>query len=93
MSRFIKSHSNYVLKSKHQAIKDGTIWERDITTIGALNQFSPGQMPIYQTSNFIISVRGDSRVTNQYNSTSWDENENSGTVWTLDAIEGLVSED
>lgn len=93
MGRFIKSHSNYVLKSKHQAIKDGTIWERDITTIGALNQFSPGQMPIYQSSNFIISVRGDSRVTNQYNSTSWDENENSGTVWTLDAIEGLVSED
>ncbi len=90
---FIKSHSNYVLKSKHQAIKDGTIWERDITTIGALNQFSPGQMPIYQSSNFIISVRGDSRVTNQYNSVSWDENENSGTVWTLDAIEGLVSED
>lgn len=90
---YIKSHSNYVLKSKHQTIKDGTIWERDITTIGALNQFSPGQMPIYQTSNFIISVRGDSRVTNQYNSTSWDENENSGTVWTLDAIEGLISED
>lgn len=92
MGRFIKSHSNYVLKSKHQAIKDGTIWERDITTIGALNQFSPGQMPIYQTSNFIISVRGDSKVTNQYNSTSWNENGNSGTVWTLDAIEGLVSE-
>lgn len=90
---YIKSHSNYVLKSKHQDIKDGTIWERDITTIGALNQFSPGQMPIYQTSNFIISVRGDSKVTNQYNSTSWDENEHSGTVWTLDAIEGLISED
>jgi hypothetical protein len=50
-------------------------------------------MPIYQTSNFIISVRGDSKVTNQYNSTSWDENENSGTVWTLNAIEGLISED
>lgn len=93
MGRFIKSHSNYVLKSKHQTTNDGTIWERDITTIGALNQFSPGQMPIYQSSNFIISVRGDSKVRNQYNSTNWDENENSGTVWTLDAIEGLVSED
>jgi hypothetical protein len=65
MGRFIKSHSNYVLKSKHQTTNDGTIWERDITTIGALNQFSPGQMPIYQSSNFIISVRGDSKVRNQ----------------------------
>ena len=90
---FIKSHSNYVLKSKHQAINDGTIWERDITTIGALNQFSPGQVPIYQSSNFIISVRGDSRVTNQYNTTKWDENDASGTVWTLESIEGMISDD
>lgn len=38
---FIKSHSNYVLKKNHQTISDGTIWERDITTIGGVNQFSP----------------------------------------------------
>ena len=90
---YIKSHSNYVLRSKHQLTNDGTIWERDITTIGALNQFSPGQTPIYQSSNFIISVRGDSKVTNQYNSKNWDENEISGSVWTLDTLSDCLSDD
>lgn len=53
---YIKSHSNYVLKSRHQLTNDGTILERDITTIGGLNQFSKGQVPIYKSSNFIITV-------------------------------------
>ncbi len=88
---FIKSHSNYVLKKKHQTISDGTIWERDITTIGGVNQFSPGQVPIYKSSNFIITVRNDGKVANQYNKTKWKENE-SGDTWTLETISGMTSE-
>ena len=88
---FIKSHSNYVLKKNHQTISDGTIWERDITTIGGVNQFSPGQVPIYKSSNFIITVRNDGKVANQYNKTKWKENE-SGDTWTLETISGMTSE-
>ena len=88
---FIKSHSNYVLKNKHQTISDGTIWERDITTIGGVNQFSPGQVPIYKSGNFIITVRNDGKVANQYNKTKWKENE-SGDTWTLETISGMTSE-
>ena len=88
---FIKSHSNYVLKKKHQTISDGTIWERDITTIGGVNQFSPGQIPIYKSNNFIITVRNDGKVANQYNQTKWKENE-SGNTWTLETISGMTSE-
>ena len=87
----IKSHSNYVLKSKHQTINDGTIWERDITTIGGLNQFAPGQTPIYKSSNFIITVRDDRRTSNQYNTNKWEKGL-SGDVWTLDTIKDMVSE-
>ena len=87
----IKSHSNYVLKKKHQEIEDGTIWERDITTIGGVNQFSPGQIPIYKSSNFIITVRNDGKVSNQYNQSKWKENE-SGDTWTLETISGMTSE-
>ena len=54
---YIKSHSNYVLKTKHQLTKDGTVWERDMTTIGGLNQYAKGQVPIYKSGNFIITVR------------------------------------
>ena len=61
----IKSHSNYVLKKKHQTVSDGTIWERDITTIGRVNFFAPGQQPIFRENNFIITVRNDNAVSNQ----------------------------
>lgn len=85
-----KSYSNYVLRKKHQNVNDGTIYERDITTIGGLNQFSKGQIPIYKDGNFIITVRNDGGVSNQYNTNKWEENEN-GTVWTLESVSGLTS--
>lgn len=88
---FIKSHSNYVLKSKHQDVSDGTIFERDITTIGAVDQFSPGQTPIYRSNNFIVTVRNDGRPANQYNTSKWKENDE-GEIWTLQAISGMVSD-
>ena len=87
----IKSHSNYVLKSRHQSIGDGTIWERDITTIGGVNQFAPGQTPIYSSGNFIISVRNEKNETNQYNTAKWEKS-TSGDIWTLDTIKDMVSD-
>ena len=91
MPKYIKSHSNYVLKKRHQDISDGTIWERDITTIGGVNQFSPGQIPIYKSSNFIITVRDDGKISNQYNQVKWKENA-SGDTWTLENISAITSD-
>lgn len=90
---YIKSHSNYALKKKHQIVDDGTVYERDITTIGAVNQFAPGQTPIYRSGNFIITVRGDRGGTNQYNTQKWEQSNNSGETWTLSNIENMVSKD
>ena len=56
---FIKSYSNYVLKNKHQDVNNGYILERDITTIGGVDQFAKGQIPIYKSSNFIITVNNE----------------------------------
>lgn len=91
MPKYIKSHSNYVLSKKHENISDGTIWERDITTIGGVNQFAPSQMPIYKSSNFIITVRDDGKAANQFNKTKWKGNE-SGDTWTLENLSGLTSD-
>lgn len=88
---YIKSHSNYVLKKEHQRINDGTIYERDITTIGSVNQFAPGQTPIYKSGNFIITVRNDGKVANQFNKTKW-ESSNSGNTWTLQNIAEMSSD-
>ena len=94
MPQYIKSHSNYVLKSKHQTLADGsTIFERDITTIGGLNQFAPGQKPIYRSNNFIITVRDDGGISNQYNRKKWTENKVSGNIWTATALKSIVSND
>jgi hypothetical protein len=88
----IKSHSNYVLKKKHQLVNDGTIYERDITTIGAVNQFAPGQIPIYRSGNFIITVRDDRRGMNQYNTKKWEKGLD-GDVWTLSTVGKMTSDD
>lgn len=56
---FIKSYSNYVLKNKHQDVNNGYVLERDITTIGGVDQFAKGQIPIYKSSNFIITVNNE----------------------------------
>ena len=92
MPRYIKSHSNYVLQDRHQLINDGTIFERDITTIGAVNQFSPGQTPIYRTGNFIISIRDDGGTANQYNTNKWEKGV-SGDVWDINTVSAMTSDD
>ena len=91
MANYIKSHSNYVLQSRHQKINDGTIWSRDITTIGAINQFAPGQTPIYRSGNFIITARDGKKVTKHYNVGNWQKNPD-GEVWTLETIQDMVSD-
>ena len=92
MANYIKSHSNWVLQSKHQDINDGTIYERDITTIGGVSDFPNGQTPIYRSNNFIVSIRNGSKQSNQYNTNKWEENNVSGTVWNLQSISGLSSD-
>ena len=92
MPKYIKSHSNYTLKSFHQLTNDGTIYERDITTIGGVGTFPEGQTPIYRSNNFIITVRDDGGISNQYNRKKWTQNTKSGDTWTMASLDGMVSE-
>ena len=85
MGEFIKSYSNYVLKRKHQNIDSGSIYERDITTIGGLNQFAKGQVPIYKSSNFIITVNNETKAQRNFLNEGWEKN-GSEEVWTLNDI-------
>ena len=79
---YIKSRSKFVAKSKHQLTNGGSIWERDITTIGGLNTFDKNQMPIYQSGNFIITVNTDAATPKYIKNQGWFGNEN-GDTWTL----------
>ena len=88
MSKYIKSHSNYVINEKHQTVNGGTIYERDITTIGGRDKFAPGQIPVYRSGNFVITTNGE--VQNSYKvgkNQAWDSsNGNFNDVWTLSSI-------
>ena len=83
MAQYTKSYSNYVLKKHHQDVKDGEILERDITTIDALNQFAPGQVPIFRDGTFLITVNNEAPISRDVSTTPWEENETSGSVWTI----------
>ena len=67
--QYIKSHSNYVYRTRHKITSEGTIFERDITTIGGRNQFAPGQVPIYKSGNFIITINNTENNVKDYNKT------------------------
>ena len=88
MGKYIKSHSNYVINEKHQTTNDGTIYERDITTIGGRDRFTPGQVPIYRSGNFLITTNGE--VQNSYKigvNASWESvNGDKNDVWTLNTL-------
>lgn len=88
MAKYIKSHSNYVLKTKHQTINDGTIYERDITTIGGLDQFAKGEQPIYKSGNFIITVNGNAPIARETKNGEWYLNGES-EEWTLGEIKDM----
>lgn len=89
---YIKSHSNYTLQKFHKSTNDGTIFERDITTIGGIGYFPSSQIPIYRSGNFVITVRDDNGVVNEYSKKKWVENEKSGDTWTMTSLEGMISE-
>lgn len=90
MAKYIKSYSNYVLKTKHQNTNDGVIYERDMTTIGGLNQFAKGQTPIYKSGNFIITVNDDVNTSRNMNNGGWLPNGDTD-VWTLETTEQMTS--
>ena len=89
---YIKSYSNYVLKRKHQDINSGTIFERDITTIGGLNQFAKGQTPIYKSSNFIITVNNETLPSRQIDNGEWFKSPSGNDIWTMKDVNMLNGE-
>ena len=86
MANYIKSHSNYVLKKKHQDINSGTFFERDITTIGGLNQFSRGQVPIYKSGNFIITVNNEVAPSRNIGTNGWYTSPSGDDIWTIEDV-------
>lgn len=90
--RYIVSHSNYVLKQKHQNISGGTVYEKDYMTIESINTFAPGQVKIFNESNFKFTVRNGINKQLKHRYGTWDkrdltcEDYSDPTIWTANCL-------
>lgn len=85
--KLFKSKSNFTLKRLHQSGSYGNIYERDYATISNTTAIPNGQIPIYGSPTFKLSVRAGLNGQKKYNYGDWVSNpnncENNTFIWTL----------
>ena len=88
--KLIKSKSNFTLKRMHQSGSYGTIYERDYLTIANTGAAPEGQIPIYNSPSFKLSVRKGLNGQKKYKYSNWLNNPNNcvgdGNMWTLNCM-------
>lgn len=92
MPKYIKSHSNYRLTTKHQNVNGGKILERDITTIGGISPFANGQTVIHSSGNFIITINDTTGPSRHINKGNWVSNDANGTIWNNEVLANQTSD-
>ena len=92
MPKYIKSHSNYRLATKHQNVNGGKISERDITTIGGVSPFAAGQTTIHSSGNFIIAINDSTGPSRHIKKKGWMNNDESGATWTNEVLANQSSD-
>ena len=88
---YIKNKSNYVLNKQHQLTNDGVVFERDMTTIGGVGGFGYGEVPIYNSGNFVITINESKPIASENNTSDWVKN-NDSNEWTLNDLVPYVEE-
>lgn len=92
MPKYIKSHSNYRLSTKHQNVNGGKILERDITTIGGISPFANGQTVVHSSGNFIITINDSTGPSRHINKGGWVNNDMNGTIWNNEVLANQTSD-
>jgi hypothetical protein len=91
MAKFIKSYSNYVKQTTHQTINDGKILQRDWTTVGGVDNFSPDENIIYKNNNFLITVDDSNYITYDGIQENWLKNSGGTDEWSLSDVENITT--
>ena len=89
-NRYIKTHSNYVIKDLHQSTNIGNIYERDFMTISDLNSYAPNSLPAYGLNGFKMVVRSGVNFKKKHHYGNWLKNDACGTktmYWTLQCMD------
>ena len=72
--KLFKAKTNFTLKRMHQSGSYGNIYERDYTTIANTSAVPEGQIPIYSSPSFKLSVRAGYNGQKKYNYGNWTSN-------------------
>lgn len=86
MIGYIKSHSNYRLQEKHQLVNNGTILERDISTVGGANNFATGAATVYQSGNFVMVVNNGMPASRHIKKKPWLMSGYNSELWDVSAL-------
>ena len=86
--KLFKSKGNFTIKRLHQSGSYGNIYERDYTTIANTSVIPSGQIPIYSSPSFKLSIRGNTNNQKKYRYSNWVNNPlscdgNNPNTWTL----------
>lgn len=90
--KLFKSKTNFTLKRLHQSGSYGNIYERDYTTIANTGTSPEGQIPIYNSPSFKLSVRAGYNGQKKYKYGDWLQNPSNcqgvtnSNLWTLDCM-------
>lgn len=86
---YIKSHSEYVVKKKHQDIAEGTVYERDLTTVGGLVETFDGSNVVYRSGNFILTNSKSEGFGVSRRKDSFKPNDYGGEIWNLGTLSSM----
>ena len=89
-NRYIKTHSNYVIKGLHQTTNIGNIYERDFMTIADLNSYAPGSLPAYGLNGFKMVVNNSINLKKKHHYGNWVKNEacdGKSMYWSMNCME------
>ena len=94
--KLFKSKTNFSIRRLHQSGNYGNIYERDYTTIVNSVSKPDGQIPIYNSPSFKLSVRAGFNGQKKYSYGKWVENPKScgnSNAWTLGCMPVSNNED
>jgi hypothetical protein len=83
--KLFKSKTNFTIRRVHQNGNFGTIYERDYVTINNNGTSPEGQIPIYNSPSFKLSVRAGFNGQKKYQYGQWLPNPSSegSNIWTI----------
>lgn len=87
--KFLKSKTNFTLRRLHQSGSYGNIYERDYTTVFNSPTDSSGQIAIYASPSFKLTVQSGLNRQKKYKYGKWLTNSSCGeetTLWTLNCL-------